>query len=156
MDMDRLCQLATRAENTPGTLRFAVKDTAREEAACGLYWVKRYQMCWLPHKHIQQREDLGNSISSLTMHLQITWGKFSFSSTTPWGKCLNFPPCFLLPASATEDFPSVTQRRLGRFPAGCFSGSWLREICWLPMLRGPSGYSQPCAGAAFLSAYSLC
>jgi len=40
MDMDRLCQLATRAENTPGTLWFAIKDTAREEAACELYRVK--------------------------------------------------------------------------------------------------------------------
>lgn len=36
MDMDRLCQLTTRAEDTPGTLWFSVRDTAREEAAHGL------------------------------------------------------------------------------------------------------------------------
>lgn len=65
-----------------------------------------------------------------------------------------------------HSLPSSSQRHLrfskchaemfGLFPADCFSGCWLGEICRLPMLRGPSGYSQPCAGAAFLSAHSLC
>lgn len=43
-----------------------------------------------------------------------TWGKFSCSPTRQ-GKCLNFPACFLLPARATEGFPSVMQSCLGRF-----------------------------------------
>lgn len=61
--------------------------------------------------------------------------------------------------------PSSSQRHLrfskchaemfGQFPADCFSGCRLAELCRLPMLCGPSGYSQPCAGAAFLSAHSL-
>lgn len=43
-----------------------------------------------------------------------TWGKFSCSPTLQ-RKCLNFPACFLLPASATEGFPSVMQSCLGHF-----------------------------------------
>jgi len=71
-------------------------------------------MCWLPRGHLQRTPDLGNFLPTLTTHLQSTWGKPSFSPTLQ-GKCLHFPFHFLLPASVTSDFPSVTQRSLGHF-----------------------------------------
>lgn len=92
-------------------------------------------------------------IPALTIHLQGTWRKPSFSRT-PQGKHLSFPVHFLLPASVTQDFPSVTQRRLGRFQqtVSLAAGSGDMQASHAPR---PSGYSQPCAGAAFLSAHSL-
>lgn len=68
---------------------------------------------------------------------------------------LKFPPS--LPSSSQRHlrFSKCHAEMFGLFPADCFSGCRLGEICRLPMLRGPSGYSQPCAGAAFLSAHSL-
>lgn len=112
-------------------------------------------MCWLPHGCVQQTEDLGNFMPSLTMHLQKHLGKIQLQSHTA-GEMLKFP-C-LLPSSSKRNwrFSKCHAELPGPFPASCFSGSHLREIFRLPMLHSPSGYSQPCAGAAFLSAHSLC
>lgn len=69
---------------------------------------------------------------------------------------LTFPHSLPSSSQCHLRFSKFHAETFGLFPADCFSGCWLREICRLPMLRGPSGYSQPCAGAAFLSAHSLC
>lgn len=116
-------------------------------------------MCWQPRGHVQRTKDLDNfTLTSSHLFLPQTYkapGGNLVSAPTLRGKFLHFLIHFLLPASVTSDFLSFMQRRLGCFQH-CFSGCRLREICRLPMLHGPSGYSQPCAGAAFLSAHSLC
>lgn len=110
-------------------------------------------MCWLPCGYVQKTEDLDN-FTQTSSHLFLPQ-----TCRAPGGNAASGPH------SKENSLPS-SQRHLrvsefhaetfGLFPADCFSGCRLGEICRLPMLRGPSGYSQPCAGAAFLSAHSLC
>lgn len=69
---------------------------------------------------------------------------------------LTFPHSLPSSSQCHFRFSKFHAETFGLFPADCFSGCRLGEICRLPMLHGPSGYSQPCAGAAFLSAHSLC
>lgn len=91
----------------------------------------------------------------LTTNLQSTWWKPSLSPHTA-RKILTFPHSLPSSSQCHFRFFKFHAETFGLFPADCFSGCRLGEICRLPMLHGPSGYSQPCAGAAFLSAHSLC
>lgn len=112
-------------------------------------------MCWLPPGHVLKTEDLDN-FTPTSSHLFLPQ-----TCKAPGGNVASAPHCknnaYISPFRQCHwRFPKFFAETFGLFPADCFSGCWLGEICRLPMLRGPSGYSQPCAGAAFLSAHSLC
>lgn len=81
-------------------------------------------------------------IPALTIHLQGTWRKPSFSCT-PQGKHLSFPVHFLLPASVTQDFPSVTQRRLGRFQQTVSLAAGSGRYAGFPCSAAPAAIPSP-------------
>lgn len=114
-------------------------------------------MCWLPCGYVWRTEDLSNFLLLYTCSHPTPATHLEKAQLQPHTarETLKFPRSLPSSSQRHSRFSKCHAETFGPFPADCFPGCRLGEICRLPMLRGPSGYSQPCAGAAFLSAHSL-